>query len=391
MRARYFMLVLKAAAEPDLVRLKIALVHYTYLPVVGGVETIVAEHARLFASRGHEVRVICQRGASDDPRIEVRNIGAAAGLDAALSDRDIVFVHNLFTMPFAPEWTEELRRLADALPQTRFISWIHDLAACNPDYDLPLGSIFAQPHPRVENVAISEHRREQFERLTGASCSVIPNGTAPGRLLGLTSRVANFAAKERLLTRDLVLFHPTRLLRRKNAELSLRVTAAIRKMGRDCALLVTAPADPHNPASAEYAAMLRDLRRELSLEHDAHFLHERWAVEDADLHSLYTLADALFFPSRQEGFGLPVLEAALHRLPIFCADIQPLNQLLDRALHTFAPDAAPEEIAEQILQTIDRSREIAARKAVARDYSWEAIFEKYLAPLLAPNASSKPT
>ena len=49
--------------------MRIALIHYSCLPVIGGVEFILAAHARLFADHGHEVTVICRGGTSDDPRI----------------------------------------------------------------------------------------------------------------------------------------------------------------------------------------------------------------------------------------------------------------------------------------------------------------------------------
>ena len=75
-----------------------------------------------------------------------------------------------------------------------------------------------------------------------------------------------------LFEKDLVLLHPTRLLRRKNVETSLRVTAALRNQGCDAVLLVTGAEDSHNPDSHDYAEALRALRAELKLEADALFL-----------------------------------------------------------------------------------------------------------------------
>src|SRR5271165_1173961 len=86
---------------------KIALIHYTYLPVVGGVEIVMAEHARLFTEHGHHVTVICDQGASDDPRIAVELLPDATdagelarALEPRLANMDVVMIHNVATMPF---------------------------------------------------------------------------------------------------------------------------------------------------------------------------------------------------------------------------------------------------------------------------------------------------
>ena len=367
--------------------LKIALVHYSYAPVIGGVEIVLAAHARLFAGHGHEVTVICRQGVSDDPRIRVERLGEkvdAAALEGWLAGQEVVFLHNVTTMPFDRALTAALGRAAERLAGVRFVAWIHDLAAGHPDYAIAADDeLLARAHPRYEYVAVSELRRRQWEALTGARSRVIPNGLDPARVLGLTARVAELAARHALLERAVVLLHPTRLLRRKNVELGLAVTAALQAAGHSCAYLVTGPPDPHNAAARDYAAELRARRARLGLESDALFLHESAAVEEGDLASLYALADALFFPSRQEGFGLPVLEAALHRLPIFCAAIEPLDTLLAHGVTLFALDADPAQIARAIAARLSAEDAWSARRQVRRDYAWGAVYRNYLAPLLA--------
>jgi glycosyltransferase involved in cell wall biosynthesis len=106
------------------------------------------------------------------------------------------------------------------------------------------------------------------------------------------------------------------------------------------------------------------------------------------MRELFLLADALFFPSRQEGFGIPVLEAAFHRLPVFCSDIEPLNALLEHGVTTFALGASPEEIAALILQTLGSDAAFAARKQTLRTYSWDRIYRNFLSPLLAETETS---
>jgi hypothetical protein len=51
--------------------MKIDLIHYSSPPVVGGVESVLAYHARLMAGAGHSVRIITGRGEIFDPGIPV--------------------------------------------------------------------------------------------------------------------------------------------------------------------------------------------------------------------------------------------------------------------------------------------------------------------------------
>ena len=64
---------------------------------------------------------------------------------------------------------------------------------------------------------------------------VIPNGINLAAVLGLPPRLAALS----LCCHELVLAHPARLIRRKNIEFGLRVTAALRRAGLDAAYAVT--------------------------------------------------------------------------------------------------------------------------------------------------------
>ena len=45
--------------------MEVVLIHFSYAPVIGGVESILRQHAALFARGGHTVRVLAGGGASD--------------------------------------------------------------------------------------------------------------------------------------------------------------------------------------------------------------------------------------------------------------------------------------------------------------------------------------
>jgi glycosyltransferase involved in cell wall biosynthesis len=178
----------------------------------------------------------------------------------------------------------------------------------------------------------------------------------------------------------MLLLHPTRLVRRKNVELSIAVAREFARRGAPAAVLLTAADDPHSAASR---ALGERLRRECADDRGVIFLNDHLAVGDAELAGLYRLADALLFPSRSEGFGLPLLEAALHRLPSFCSDIEPLRDLLRQGAVHFPPDAEPAHVATLIEGTLAASPVFRERRRVLREYSWGAIYRQHLAALLA--------
>ncbi len=349
------------------------------------------EHARLFAENGHCVTVLALRGGgADTVRLPEENSADAqiAALRTALAKQDIVFLHNVLTMPFHAGLTEALWRVMDELPGVRFVAWVHDVAACNPDYP-GTAPIFSRAHPRCAYVAVSPLRARQFAEVTGERadrCTVIPNGVDPARVLGLSEKMAAFAKEHDLLGGRIVLLHPTRLVPRKNVELSVAVGRGFARRGVPATVLITAAEDPHNAA-------LRALGERLRAERDAGgcviFAGDHFAVGDPELADLYRLADALFFPSRSEGFGLPLLEAALHRLPVFCSDIEPLRDRLRETAILFPADAVAADVAALIAETLAASPAFRERQRVLRECSGAAIFRGHLAALLAsPGASA---
>ena len=71
-------------------------------------------------------------------------------------------------------------------------------------------------------------------------------------------------------------------------------------------------------------------------------------IPDSVIADFYRLADALLFPSREEGFGIPLIEAAFSSVPVFCADIPVLHELGGEDVSYFDSDADPNLIAGQI-------------------------------------------
>jgi glycosyltransferase involved in cell wall biosynthesis len=213
---------------------------------------------------------------------------------------------------------------------------------------------------------------------------VIPNGIDVANFHKLEKQTREHIKQLDLLETSPLLLLPVRITPRKNIELALRVCANLIRSFPDIKLVVTGPLGPHNPANVKYFEKLVALRKELGLEKFVCFLAEITSayIPDEVVSDFYHLADALFLPSREEGFGIPILEAGLTNLPIFCSDISPLRRLGGSYVTYFSPDGDPEKIANSLADHLSSNPVFRLRTNVRRQYGWEGIYTQHIAPLL---------
>jgi glycosyltransferase involved in cell wall biosynthesis len=246
----------------------------------------------------------------------------------------------------------------------------------------------------VRYVVVSEDRRGILAELLGLlpeQIAVVTPGVDVRGLLKLEPETADLVERLRLLEAAPLLLLPARITRRKNIELAIAIAGAMRHQGATPRLVVTGPPGPHNPTNAAYLAELLALRRDTGAEDATVFLYEVFTdprgqprpVSDAMLADFFHLADGLLFPSRYEGFGIPVLEAGLSGLPIFCSDIPPLRASAGSAALYFGLEERPDQIAERILAALAVDQRYALRRRVRTIYTWEAIVRRHIVPLLA--------
>jgi glycosyltransferase involved in cell wall biosynthesis len=123
-----------------------------------------------------------------------------------------------------------------------------------------------------------------------------------------------------------------------------------------------------HPYMAESIAQQIDA---LDLKANVHFLHH---VPNEDLAPLYSGAALFAFPSRYEGFGLPLLEAMSCGTPVIAADNSSIPEIVGDAATLFSAEdtesitrAAAELLANPAARTA-RSRD-GIRRAAA--FSWD--------------------
>ncbi len=415
--------------------MKIALLHFSGPPVVGGVEQTLYYHAVHLLQRGHQPMLIVGEGKTFDANIPVKvlpelfsrnprvlqvkqelDTGRAGEAFQALKEDlkramqevlqgvEVLIVHNALTLHKNLALTAALWELliADALP--RLIGWHHDFAWDRPGYRAELydaipWSLLRRPWPGVLNVVVSQAQRTRLARLyqvDPARIIVIPPGIDPANL-GRWSYLAQRLVEELALSQaDLILLLPARITRRKNIELALRIVAELRGLtSADVRLIITGPPGPHNPANAAYLEELLALREELDLEDNVHFLYQLGAsppqyIDDITMANLYLICDALLFPSLDEGFGIPLLEAGYTRMPIFCSDIPPFREVGGEDIYPFDLQADPGQIARSIAARMLEDPVSRMRTRTRRQFTWENIIDRQLLPLLESVTDEQP-
>lgn len=403
--------------------MKITLLHYAAPPVVGGVETVLARQAQQLARAGHVVRILAGRGEAWNasipveilPRLDSRHphvLKAKASLDRgqtpagfqalveqiqnelarALEGVDVLIAHNVASLHKNLALTAALYNLSQSPGFARLILWHHDLAwgAARYDGELHPGwpwDLLRTPWPGAKQVTISEPRRQELAALFNLppeEITVIPAGLDLLQFLKLGPRAAALLESLDLVMAAPVLLTPVRLTRRKNIELALQTLATLKVAMPQAALVVTGPPGAHNPANLEYLKQLQALRAELGLQDSAHLLAEYVpdGLPEESVADFFRLSDALLLPSREEGFGIPILEAGLTGLPVFCSDLPSLRALAGRWATFFSPDERPQALAGLIFRRLQDDPVYQLRISTRQKYSWDAIYQRQIAPLL---------
>jgi len=99
----------------------------------------------------------------------------------------------------------------------------------------------------------------------------------------------------------------------------------------------------------------------------AHRLHMLSGVENNALHAIYQLAESFVYPSRYEGFGIPIIEAIQSRLPVVAATGSCLEEAGGPDCLYVSPDS-PEECAEAIKLTLRGAEQRDLRIMRSREY-----------------------
>jgi glycosyltransferase involved in cell wall biosynthesis len=189
-------------------------------------------------------------------------------------------------------------------------------------------------------VCVSDKTRRDFEALlpNGPEMTVIPNPLSEYFRPARAQDVKGMRATLGLAAEDEYLLHVGKDSWYKNRPGALRIFAELRKHPRSSRVKLIM-------AGAPLPKALRSIATEPAS------VIECAAPTDEQLRALYTGALALLFPSFEEGFGWPILEAQACGCPVITSDRPPMRGVAGNAAILIDPEDAPaaaKEIARRL-------------------------------------------
>lgn len=273
-------------------------------------------------------------------------------------------LHEQFLLPGACAGIDVLFNPGFTAPVVRvpcpMVTVFHDLQHLrHPEnfrwFDLPAWKVllWASARRSAELLADSDATRADVMRYYGVAAT-----TAQLAADDAFFEIAARRAPERFLLASSTL-HP-----HKNLDGLLRTFAAFRREHPEFRLVVTG-------LRGFFTEQLETLRRELALEDSVEFTG--WVARE-ELVDLFRRAWAFFYPSKFEGFGLPVAEALAAGVPAACSDIEPLRGIAGDAAVMFDPASAAGMLDAMRRVVLDDAlrAELALRGPVqAAPFRWE--------------------
>ena len=313
------------------------------LGMADGVSVTAAQWAAALCRLGMQVTTVAGAGRADvlvdGLAIDAVRPPSRDRLAAALDEVDLVVVDNVCSLPMNPRVGEAV---AEYLAGRRAVLRHHDLPWEREQYT---GFTSWPPDdPQWRHVTINELARRALANRRGIAATTVYHGfderPCPWRrpqvraALGVPDR------------RPLVL-QPTRAIPRKNIDTGLALAAAI-----DATFWLTGPAEDG------FAAELDRVVRAAGIP------VRRGMPDGVSMAAAYAACDVVVLPSSWEGFGLPLIESALHRRPVAVGDFPVARELAAFGFRWFS-SADPEPLrcwsADPDRALLDHNEAVARR------------------------------
>lgn len=383
------------------------IVHYTDPSIAGGVETVIGDFMRLAQRQGertlllagagdlkshgmihvqHEPLLDANNGAirsANERILAARSWSEAGSVTAGLKKRlaeiapkgAIWHLHNIATNTLNLPLVRALYELLPGRHRWRTIAWTWDTHWMWPESSARdhrwLYKVIGRPWPRVQYCVATRSRRARLLRagFPASNVHLVRPYIDLDRVLGLGQRISRLAHEHGLFRADIVVVYACRLSERKRIESALAVVSHLKQRHKQSIrFVITGFETPHRPEhSKSYRERLGVIIARMGLDREVVFAarEDEGALEWPEVLALLRIADVALMTSRDEGFGLAALEAAVNEVPIVASRRTVGKQSTFPYIWTFNESASIADIAQLVSQA-------AARRRARREAALEA-------------------
>jgi len=211
---------------------------------------------------------------------------------------------------------------------------------------------------------------------------VIPNGINIKSFIEIDDSIWNITEEYNLLNKFPLILSPINILERKNIEFSLKLITKLKKYYPNIFYIISGKASQHRDTQTYFESIF-EMVNKLGLNENILFLSKKFqhSLANSELHDLYDLSDVIFYFSKSENFGIPILEAGATKTPIFTSDIAIFKEIgKDNIFHLNTNDL--ENTSRLIFDFFENNKACQLFKDVKINYNLETIVKEKLIPLL---------
>ena len=407
---------------------KIAIIHFAYPPNIGGVESMIKEHAEILTNLGYAITVVTGSGEEKDLKIKlvlipelqsifnfdpflqekILNKGVIDNdfyklaeiiereLEKALEKIDVVVVHNMITIVRNLPFIYAFKNFVKKHPGKKYFGWIHDHSYINEfkikDLDKIVNSklekeLLTTPIKNLIYILISESFREPFVRLMNlhdGETVVVPNGIDIRHFLEIDDLIWEIIEKYNLIKSFPLILSPVNIMDRKNLEYCLDIIFYLKNSYPKIKYIITGKPSKHH-STVEYCDHLKKKIDDLGLKNNVIFLNDFLyrALVRSEVHDLYQISDLVFFLSKSENFGLPLLESSLTKTPIFVSELKVFREVGgDFVKYLDYRTVSPEKAATEVKTFLENSYQVQVNYRSRSQFDLKTILEEKFIPLI---------
>lgn len=406
---------------------KIAFLHFAYPPNVGGVEVFIKEQAEIFSRLDYEVLIITGSGKNTNKNVRLVEIPQLQSLyntdpqllekilseginngdftklsneievkiSELLQDQDIIIVHNMLSLIFNIPFVHAFKSFVKKHPGKKIISWVHDHKYIGFDririndffLHKDVSILITEKIAGVVYVTISETLKRLLTKVTNLEYSeitVIPNGINIKEFLEIDDDIWQLIEERSIRSKFPIILSPVNIIDRKNIEYSLDVVYDLKKLYPNLIYIITGMVSNYKEREKYYQSLLKKIKN-LELENNVLFLSQyiKRSMHKSEIHDLYSLCDMIFYFSKSENFGLPLLEATLAKTPILLSNLDVFKEIGNENFsYVDTKKTSANEVAKNIVELMENNKLILMNRIVKENYDLTDIVKKSLIPLI---------